>query len=264
MGNLLVPVRGAMLFPVRLIALALWVSLAAHAAEWSRLVLTPKGERVDKPEEHPLKYFTEYPWLRDEDGDVCIPCSPDKRIAVAKSLKGTADVRLIGRINGLAIYDVLYHVSEEDGGPTWKSILVETHPNSFTEILHEQKNQGMINPSFLVKVGPDTVLGVVDQAYRMTAAEYYWWFDVDHAVLLDFRPVWDAARKVLPEGTAPFKGHLNGKRTFPRQIIDVATWPPNLSQCCASVGVVKVRFEIKAGVILVTDAFYDPNAAWSW
>src|SRR5438309_1492111 len=30
-------------------------------------------------------------------------------------------------------------------------------------------------------------------------------------------------------------------------------WPPDLRRCCASVGVVKVPFEIKAGI---TDAYY--------
>lgn len=213
--------------------------------------------------EHPLQYFTSYPWLRDEDGDVCIPCSPEERIAIAKSWKGSADVRLIGRINGLAIYDVLYHVSEKDVGPRWKSILVETTPNAFTELFHEQKNQGMINPSFLIKTGPDLVLGVVDQQYRMDEAEYYWWFDFDHAVLLDFKPVWDAAQKVVPAGTTLFKAHLNGKLTFPRQVIDVATWPSNLQHCCALIGVVKVRFEIRAGIIVVRDAYFDANAEWS-
>jgi hypothetical protein len=255
--------RGAMLSRVRLIALGLWVFLTAQAAQWSRLVLTPKGERVDKPAAHPLQYFTEYPWLRDEDGDVCIPCSPEERIAAAKSLKGTADVQLIGKVNGLAVYDVMYHVAEEDTGPRWKSILVETNPNAFIEIFHEQKNQGMINPSFLVKAGPDSVLGVVDQQYRMTGAEYYWWFDVDHAVLLDFKPVWDAAQKVVPKGTTLLKGHLKGELTFPRQVIEVGTQPPDLWRCCASRGVVKVRFEIKAGIIVVAEAYYDPNAEWT-
>jgi hypothetical protein len=248
---------------VRLIALALWISLAADAAEWSRLVLTAKGERVDRPKEHSLQYFTEYPWLRDESGDVC-PCSQEERVAVAKRLKGTADVRLIGRINGLAIYDVLYHVSAEEVGPGWKSILVKTSADAYTEIFHEQRNQGEINPSFLVKAGTDLVLGIVDQQYRLDQVEYYWWFDFEHAVLLDFKPVWEAAQKVVPEGTSVLKSHLNAKQTFPRQVIDVTTWPADLWRCCASVGVVKVRFEIKAGIIVAKDAYYDPSAKRDW
>jgi len=212
--------------------------------------------------EHPLLYFTEYPWMRDEDGDVCIGCSPEERTAVAKRWKGSADVRLIGRVNGLAISDVLYRLSDEDDGPRWKAILVETHPGLFTEIFHEQKNQGAINPSFMVKSGMESILGVVDQQYRLDEVEYYWWFDSGRAVLLDFTPVWDAARKVLPEGTTTLKAHLNGKVAFPRQVIDVATWPPDLRRCCASIGVVKVAFQIRAGIIVVTDAHYDPNAPW--
>ena len=255
-----------MLLCVKSIALtlALWSSVAAHAAGWSRLVLTPKGERVDRPVEHPLPYFTSYPWLRDEDGDVCYLCTPAQKTEAAKNLKGTADVRLIGTVKGFPIYDVLYQVSDEDDGPRWKSILVETTPHAFTEIFHEQKNQGTINPSFLIEAGAEMVLGVVDQQYRMTEAEYYWWFDFDHAVLLDFKPVWDAAKKAVPEGTRVFSAHVKGKLAFPRGIIEVGTWPPDLWHCCAEVGVVKVSFEIKAGIVVVREAHYAPNGRWDW
>lgn len=99
-------------------------------AKWERRTLTLKGERVDTPDPHPLSYFTRYPSLRDEDGDFCHLCPPDKALALAKQQKERAEVRLIGKIRGFAIYDVLYYFGDEQE-PGWKSILVQTQTNQY-------------------------------------------------------------------------------------------------------------------------------------
>src|SRR5690349_7014724 len=81
---------------------------------WKRHVMTPKGDWFDTPASHPLAYFTEYPALLDESGDFCYLCTPDKRLAVAKAAKGPrAEVRLVGKIRTLPIYDVYYRFQSE-------------------------------------------------------------------------------------------------------------------------------------------------------
>jgi hypothetical protein len=113
------------------------------AAEWDRQIITPKGVRMDTPKPHPLSYFTRYPGLRDEDNDLCYLCPPEKRLAEAKQRKARGEVRLVGKIRGYSIYDVLYFFDEEPL-PRWKSILVRTQPNQYREIWHYQKNEGVI------------------------------------------------------------------------------------------------------------------------
>jgi hypothetical protein len=136
------------------------------SAARERVVMTGKFDFVDKPGTHSLSYFTKYPGLRDVDGDFCLGCSPEKKLAAAKAQKARTEVKLVGTIQGLAIYDVLYFFDDEPE-PQWKSILVRTGPNRYREIWHYQKIQGGIWPSFLVKAGNQTLLGLDDHCYRL-------------------------------------------------------------------------------------------------
>jgi hypothetical protein len=135
-------------------ALLLILLASPAAAGWQRRVSTPKGSRFDVPQPHALSYFTRYPALRDESGDlVCNSCSPEKRLTLAKEVKCRTEVRLVGTVRGFTIYDVLYFFGD-DKAPDWKSILIRTRSGLYREIWHYQRTEGDIWPSFLVNGPP--------------------------------------------------------------------------------------------------------------
>ncbi len=127
---------------------------------WKRHVMTPKDRWFDKPEPHPLAYFTAYPALLNESGDFCYLCTPEKKLAAAKAAKEPrAEVRLVGKIGTLSIYDVYYRFQSE-GSVDWKSILIKTGPDSYREIYHCEPTQvdARALPSVLIRVGREVML----------------------------------------------------------------------------------------------------------
>ncbi|MBI2686478.1 MAG: hypothetical protein HYX27_09200 [Acidobacteria bacterium] len=194
--------------------LLLVVLMAAPSfAGWPRSVITPKGDRVDKPKAHDLEYFTAYPSLRDEDGGFCYLCAEEKRLEEAKKEKARAEVRRIGKLSGFTAFDVFYYFGE-DPRPAWKSIIVQTGPDLYQEIYHDQPNEGQPNPSFIVKAGNAALLCVADNVYRWDAEEDCFWFGPTGVVRLDFSPVWKAAQRAAPAGRRVWEYGLKGKTTF--------------------------------------------------
>jgi hypothetical protein len=129
-------------------------------APWKRHVMTSKGDWFDTPASHPLAYFTEYPALLDESGDFCYLCTAEKRLAAARSAREPrAEVRLVGKVGKLSIYDVYYRFRSE-GSVDWKSILVKAGPETFREIYHCQPTQvdARALPSALIRVGTEVLL----------------------------------------------------------------------------------------------------------
>jgi hypothetical protein len=227
-------------------------------AEWPRLVSTPKNRWVDAPKPHPLAYFTQYPSLRDEAGDFCYLCTAEKRLAEAKKTKARAKIRLIGTLNGFPVYDVFYYFGSDEK-PDWKSIVVKTGRDSYREIYHDQPTQGLVNPSFLVKAGPDTLLGLIDDLYRWDEVEEYFWFEADGIIRLNFEPVWQAAKKAIPPDRSIWASHLSGPSNFPGLTISVGITYPDNYRCCAK-GVVKVKFKLDRGQVVVMGTSFDPDA----
>jgi hypothetical protein len=231
-------------------------------ASWQRHVMTPKEERFDQPEPHPLAYFTEHPMLRDESGDFCPLCSPDKRLAEAKKQKVASELRSVGTLGGLEVYDLFYRFKCE-GCVDWKSILVKTGPDEYREIYHREPTQvdAHAGPSFIVNVRQDKLLGA---RYMVggNKGEYeddYYWFDKNGPVLVDFGPVRVAARSVLPKGRNLWGGgDDNGPRTmalamFKFWVLDKDNWG-------RGGGAVEVRFRLDQGRVIVTGTKYDPKA----
>jgi hypothetical protein len=127
---------------------------------WKRHVMTAKGDWFDAPESHPLAYFTRYPALLDESGDFCYLCTPEKRLAAAMAAKEPrAEVRFVGKIRALSIYDVFYRFQSE-GSVDWKSILIKTGPDTYREIYHCEPTQvdARALPSTLMRVGKEVLL----------------------------------------------------------------------------------------------------------
>jgi len=238
----------------------LWVLLLAApaAAEWPRLVIYEKGTRVDRPESHPLRAFTEYPW-RTLSGDICYPCSPEN-LAWARAQKARTDLRSIGTVNGFPVYDLFYYWHEEPR-PGMKSILVQTGVDTYREIYHDEPNEGDPLPSFLVSAGSDTLLCLKDNVYRSDVEDDCFWFGKDGVVMLDFTPVWQAAQRTIPDGKRIWAHDVMARVTIPQLAIPV--WlqvPQGLHPPCCGPGVVYVRFRLELGRIVVTQTDYDPDA----
>ena len=230
---------------------------------WQRHVMTPKAGRFDLPEPHPLAYFTEYPMLRDEDGDFCYLCALDKRLAEAKKRKVETEVQLVGTLQGFEVYDLFYRFKCE-GCPDWKSILVKTGPDQYREIYHLQPTQvdSHAGASFIVNVGQDQLLGArynVGGNKGIYSDDHYW-FHKSGPALVDFGPVRVAARAALPDGKSLWGGgDENGPRTlalamFRFWVLDKGDW-----LCCGG-GAVEVRFRLDQGRVIVTGTNYDPSA----
>jgi hypothetical protein len=226
-------------------------------AEWQRRVVTPKGERLDSPPSHPLSYFTQYPSLRDEDHDFCYLCSPEKSLAVAKQRKDRAEVKLVGRVREFEVYDVFYFFDEK-AEPDWKSILIKTQPGQYREIWHYQRVEGGIWPSYLLRVGNETLLGLSDDCYKQQVIQEYYWFGKDGPVRIDLSPIWKAAEAVVPEGTTTWYLY-DGRTDLPAGRINVGLIRKPGWQCCNG-GVVEVKFELNNGQVVVRGARLDPTA----
>lgn len=160
-----------------------------------------------------------------------------------------AEVHIVGKINGLTIYDVFYRFQRE-GAIDWKSILVRAGPSRYREIYHDEPNEGKANSSFLVKIGEETVLGVQDNQYRMDEISEFWCFGADGPQLLDFKPIWSAAREVTPADQFIME---RPPGDLPKLVMLLPTlFRGSAGPCCEIRGVVKVRFSMQQCRITVT------------
>jgi hypothetical protein len=230
---------------------------------WKRHVMTAKGEWFDTPAAHPLTHFTKYPKLRDESGDFCYLCTPQKRLETAKAAKGPkAEVHRVGAIGGLPIYDVFYR-AEEEGAVDWKSILVRTGPNAYREIYHCQPTQvdaGAL-PSVIVRVGGERLLNsrYIVGGNRGLYADDYYYFGQAGPVRVDFEPVWTAGKAVLPKSMGLWRGgDENSPAALASKRFRLKVLDKGVGMCCAD-GIVEVRFKLDRGRVIVTDARYIAN-----
>jgi hypothetical protein len=230
---------------------------------WKRHVMTPKGGWFDTPAPHPLAHFTQYPALLDESGDFCYLCSPEKKLAEAKAAKEPkAEVKLVGTIRGLTIYDVFYHFQSE-GAVDWKSILVRTAPKAYREIYHCEPTQvdARALPSIIVRVGTELLLNsrYIAGGNKGMYTDDYYWFGQTGPTLVDFAPIWDAARATLPQGVQLWRGgDGNSPETLPSMKFKLQVWNDNDALCCRP-GIVEVAFKLDRGHMIVTEAHYNPN-----
>jgi hypothetical protein len=169
--------------------------------------------------------------------------------------------RLVGDIRGFTLYDVLYFFGE-DLSPSWKSILVRTQPDQYREIWHYQRNEGGIWPSYLVKVGQDTLLGLEDDCYRVDIVQEYYWFGKDGPVRIDFSPVWEAAKSVAPKDATVWHGY-DGRTALPAGRIRVGLIRDPVWRCCSG-GIVEVGFELSGGRVAIKEARFDPTSEFEW
>lgn len=183
--------------------------LIPAAGQWQRLVISGKGESRDVPEPHPLSYFTDNPFLRDDADDLCTACSPEDKARSAEKYSIRTTTKPVGVLAGFNIVDVLYQMSPRND-PTfavpgdradWKFVLVQVGPDRYREIFHLQWVSRTL--SHIIQSGNERVLVSMDPDGGNGGGcfEGYWWFDQAGPHELDFSRVETAIKNAVPRET---------------------------------------------------------------
>jgi hypothetical protein len=115
-------------------------------------------------------------------------CSDERKLAAAKKQKVRADVLFLGRVNGRAVYDILYYFND-DPKPNWKSLVVQRSGDRYGEVLqvHDYTREG-IHHSTLVKEGDQQLIYAVDNCDRSGCSSVCFRIDRDGPVFVDIPP----------------------------------------------------------------------------
>src|SRR5215470_13361078 len=114
-------------------------------AQWQRIVITDKGGSKDIPLPHPLRYWTDDPFLRDEPNDFCFGCHLENGHAVTKK-DYTSDCHTLdlGTVANYTVKEFRCHfagspeVSSIFSTEDYKFILVGVGNSQYREIYHLQ------------------------------------------------------------------------------------------------------------------------------
>ena len=157
-------------------------------ADWTRLVVSPKGGLFDEPEAETLDYFTRYPSLHDNGGDFCYLCTESQRFEAAKKQNVKVDKKFLGRIRGRAIYSLLYYF-DDDPDPSWETLLVQKQGDMHGEVLqihptYPSSITGGLKHPELIKVRNEQLIHSVSDCYRRYCREFYFRIGTDGPVSL--------------------------------------------------------------------------------
>ena len=236
------------------------LGVSAAGAAWQRHVLSGKGGFFDTPAPHPISWFTQDPFLRDDGDDFCTDCTPRGKGLVHREHKFKTQLLKVGDLRGLAIYDLFYYFDDhiESKQIDWKSILVSVSPAQFREIYHLQPVEALIEPAYFLKAGADELLATRD-AIPGTGNNYYedyWWFGPDGPVRIDIESISEVVKSLLPAGYGVWKGGgLDMKALSYRSPV----WRSGDANCCPTGGTVDLKLRIDRGQLSVTARNYDPK-----
>lgn len=196
--------------------LAICIALMASVGhgQWLRYIHAVKSfdRAPDSPPAHPLAFFRADPRARPESDrpcamlDLCYcpvqPCPPPTRSELEERTRTHTDLRLVGTVGGLSVYELSYFLSGSNGPPDLRSVLVETAPDEIHEIHVQDRSDPFseIYPSQLVGLEPAQVLKTKydDGGNYHIVYEDYYTISGRGVHLLDFKPVFEAARKAVP------------------------------------------------------------------
>lgn len=251
-----------MLFRVTLYVLLI---ATTASAEWKRYVHMPQGEWSDAPPAHDLAYFRLDPCLRSNVKDRILQCGqPFSKADLEEHAKTThTDLSVVGKIGTFTIYDVEYIFNEGDAGSRVRSVLIETAPEQLHEI-HVRGNMplGTLFPAEILSLGQLSIIKVKfdDGGIYHLVYEDYYVISQDGALLLDFKPVLQAASKVVPRDMVTWQP--TSRFDFGSFLFEVRTEKRDADvgpkvACCE--GRVEVPFRIVRGLVIAGEAKYFPE-----
>jgi hypothetical protein len=246
----------------------LCLSIAAPLdAEWQRTVQSLEGDYKDTSTAHPLAYFTQNPFLRDDTGSLCTGGCRTVEDKADSALSYRAKVKLqhVGVISGLPVLEVDYTFTakNDDVIVTWISILVETGPKTYNEIYHLQADGGIalpIAPSRIVHVPGGDVLMInnSDGGNGGGCYEGYWRVTASGNTEIDFSPLRKAVQAHLPAGTTytPSCGALDLDNQLLRSGVQKIK-----AEChaCDWVGEITAHFRLEGNRAEPIDVAFKPN-----
>jgi hypothetical protein len=115
---------------------------------------------------------------------------------------------------------------------------------------------------FRRKVGSETLLGLEDDCERQDIVQEYYWFGGDAPVRLDVNPIWEAAKRAVPEDTTVWKGY-DGRVDLPAGRFRVGLISKPAWRCCTQ-GTVDVDFSLIGGEVSVTKTTLNNEAEFPW
>jgi hypothetical protein len=229
----------------------LCLSIAAPLhAEWQRTVQSLEGDYKDTSAAHPLAYFTQNSFLRDDS---------------ALSYRTNVKVQHVGAISGLPVLEVDYTFTDkdDDSNVTAISVLVGTGPHAYNEIYHLQADVGIalpIKPARIVHVPGGDVPMINNSALGNGGGCYegYWRVTASGNTQIDFSPLRKAVEARLPADTTytPSCGALD----LDNQMIKSGVQKIK-AEChaCDWVGEITAHFRLEGDRAEPIDVAFQPN-----
>jgi hypothetical protein len=247
-----------------------WLLLVPCAGwgQWNRLILSPKGRRMQLGTAHPLNYFTANPFLRDDDHDFCRLCVPSD----TEKFDVDTEVHSIGTLSGFPVVEIFYRFrpkgDAEWGLVKWKSILVQTKADQmkadqtdadqkeanqpgerqYIEIYHLQAyyTTASLGPAWIAQSGTEQVLATNDSDGSNGGGCFdgYWSFDAGGPTPLDFSAVWREIEKRIPDG-AKYTTHCHALHLEQQTIESSVQSPDAECHACGRLGTVAVKFRLE-------------------
>ncbi len=233
----------------------------SKARTWEREVQGGANEFTDLASPHPLQYFTDDPFLRDEENDFCVNCTADRKSQVHKQHRFKTELSKIGDIQHFAVYNLFYYFDDgiQSRRIDWKSILVRVPSGQFREIYHLQARDIEIDPAYLMDAGSTEILATSDSmgGTAHNSYEAYWWFDKDGPVKINTDEAVSAALEdILPAGSEIRTGSGLNIETL---TFLSGVWKAGDAQCCPTGGGVEIKFRLDKGVLTVIHKRFTPD-----
>jgi hypothetical protein len=188
----------------------------------------------------------------------------DTPLEIENRLKMHTTVRLVGRIDAFTAYELLYFSGGDESQPFLRSVLVETAPNQLHEI-HVQEADGSLMtlfPTEILRVGQQSIIRLKFDDGGIYHIFYEDYFVISRlgAILLDFKPVFEAAARAVPHGMGAYQPTSRFDLEALTFHIQTEKNDPNVSPkmgCCE--GRVEVPFTIRDGRVFAGTAKYFPE-----
>lgn len=163
----------------------------------------------------------------------------------------------VGTIGSFSVYDLFYYSNAGEASPYLRSILVGKSVSALHEI-HTRENQfdGTLFATVIIRAGSDWLIKAkFDDGGKYHGGQEDYLILTDGGVVrLDFQPLFEAAKNILPPGwrTWPPASTYNFDKSIYR--VGARTGSPG---CCN--GWVDVPFRIEQGTVVAGSATFIPD-----